>query len=217
MLENTLAEKLQKQTLNENLTFIHIPKNYGCSCLKIFFDLKAANSHLTADQASKLPGFESQKYFCFFRNPIDRFVSIYRWRKRPWKEPKNIIHRLSMEKVIDNLQDDTVMGINKNNFLKFEKSDHKLDKMFRSQLFWVNDQTDIFRCENFKQEVFRFAEKYNIETENLYIEHANINNQHGSKEQTKEELFNILRTSSRLKNKFYTFYKRDFDFYESEL
>ena len=89
--------------------------------------------------------------------------------------------------------------------------------MFRSQFFWINDQTDIFRCENFKQEVFRFAEKYNIETENLYIQYENKNDKHGSKEQVKEELFNILNTSSRLKNKFYTFYKRDFDFYESEL
>jgi len=217
VLENRLIEKLQKQTLNENLTFIHIPKNYGCSCLKIFFNLKAANSHLTVDQASRLPGFENRKYFCFFRKPIDRFVSVYRWRKRAHKDTENIIHRLSMEEVIDYLEDDKIMGTNKVDHLRFESDSSKLDKMFRSQFFWINEQTDVFRCENFKQEVFRFAEKYNIETENLYIEHANINNQHGSKEQTKEELFNILSTSSRLKNKFYTFYKRDFDFYESEL
>jgi hypothetical protein len=65
-----------------NLFFVHIPKNAGTS-INEFLEIKLDNrGHRTPSQLSKLyTKYSSTPSFAVIRNPWDRMVSLYKFRK----------------------------------------------------------------------------------------------------------------------------------------
>jgi len=67
-----------------DLFFIHIPKNAGTSINEVLEIDPKHRGHRTAMELKKLTGenFEKSNKFCIIRNPWDRMVSLYKFRKR---------------------------------------------------------------------------------------------------------------------------------------
>jgi hypothetical protein len=66
-----------------DLFFIHIPKNAGTSINEVLEINPYQRGHRTAMQLKNIVGynFELSNKFCVIRNPWDRMVSLYKFRK----------------------------------------------------------------------------------------------------------------------------------------
>lgn len=200
--------KIYRQTFHQQgVVFIHIPKNYGTTLMGKLFGTPSSNTHMTADQVNQIDTLKDFKTFCFVRDPIDRFVSVYSWRTRPKKEPENIVHRISLADTISMLTPETVKGPEG---FDWEQSNNKLDRMFLSQTAWMNENTTTYRCENFEDEVKRAASDFG-----LYLPsgaHAMHKNEQSkvAKAANRKEFLSIMANSPDLKSRFLDFYEKDF-------
>ncbi|HIL26531.1 MAG TPA: hypothetical protein EYG21_03945 [Nitrospinaceae bacterium] len=196
-LKMNMGHKIEKQIFKDKkLAFIHIPKNYGSSCMSILFGKEENGSHITADQLNKTKGFEDYKNFCFTRDPVDRFISTYIWRAA----------KGSQDNVEDVLRKIARGLVNKPE----EKDASKADKMFNPQTSWMNENTVfIGRCEDFTNELAKLKTKFNLSFE---IQEKNLNKTgEMGKRRIRRELKRLFLYCPELKNTFYNFYKNDFE------
>jgi len=195
--------KIERQIFKDKkLAFIHIPKNYGSSCMSILFGKEENGSHITAQQLNKTKGYEDYKNFCFSRHPVDRFISTYIWRVAKGCED-------SIEVVLKKI----VKGfINKPE----EKDDSKADRMFNPQTSWMNDKTVfIGRCEDFTNELTKLRTKFGL---SFKIQEKTLNKTgEMGKRRVRRELKRLFLYYPELKNAFYNFYKNDFERLSYEL
>tara|TARA_B100000287_G_scaffold426141_1_gene473553 strand:+ start:1705 stop:2514 length:810 start_codon:yes stop_codon:yes gene_type:complete len=189
--------KIEKQIFEDKkLAFIHIPKNYGSSCMSMLFGIEENGSHITAQQLNKTKGYEDYKNFCFSRDPVDRFISTYIWRAGKGCED-NV--EVVLKKIAKGL-------INKPE----EKDDSKVDRMFNPQTSWMNDNTVfIGRCEDFTNELTRLKTELGL---SFKIQEKTLNKTgEMDKRRIRRELKRLFLYYPELKNAFYNFYKNDFE------
>jgi hypothetical protein len=202
-----MEDKVSKQAIPEHkMVFIHIPKNYGTSLVASMFGLPGTNTHATANQVAQLSAYEDYGTFCFTREPIKRFVSVYCWRKRPEKEPENVIHTLGLRETIDLLTEDTVAGPHGPTW---EENKGKLSKMFRPQLTWCTPTTELYRCENIRKEYALLKRRYGPFHMDEII-HTNFAPKPSKNHWIEQDLRWLLSTDSSLQQKFFDWYADDY-------
>jgi len=216
---------------NNNIFFVHIPKNAGTTFMKGVLG-RRTGTHLTANQINSIDEYKNYKNILFSRDPFDRFVSVYLWRLRK----DELVKSINIEDVIEMLDS---KYINQPTELGFEKDPEKLDRMFLKQVTWMNENTEfIGRVETFKQGIVRLGELYRF----VYPEHfspraldielvlpdpahlplregkcwdlpSHHNRAHPDgpqPEPTRKQLIKILKQSATLRNKFFDYYAEDY-------
>lgn len=220
--ESPESNNLYPHLTKERLVFVHIPKNYGTSVMKIVFGVHGAKCHNTMEQIRARKQHEDYKGFCFVRDPVKRFVSVYLWRKRKDKtlDGQLWIPKIGMKGVLERLLDEE---INQPTEFNFEAVPTKLNRMFLRQSTWV-DENMVFvgRCENFTSDLLKVGKKYDIkflgssreslESRHLIGKEFKTNSQSsGRKRQTEQKFREILRDSSHLRNRFLDYYAQDYE------
>jgi len=205
MITKETEDKVSKVICKDKeLFFVHIPKNYGTSIMHIVFqDIRGAATHMTADQINSIEQYSEYKNFCFVRDPIERFISVYLWRKRK----DELIAPLGLAGTLDLLCES---GMNQVIGKDFQTEPDKLNRMFLKQSTWVNQNTVfVGRCENFVYDLNSLKNKYDLD---FPIRELKTNRQlKSTKKETKSKLLNIFDNSPDLKNKFYEYYDEDYE------
>jgi hypothetical protein len=142
---------------DNNLLFIHIPKNAGTS-VKLFLSQKTklmgykyGSEHIKyTDLIKKVPRLEKLNSFCIVRNPFDRLTSIYRFAKTPFKLRKWFKNNYKkIEKKISTFE----------SFLEFIEEYTLQDKShpmlsYRNQHEWADGVDYVFKYEKIHEVQF---------------------------------------------------------------
>ena len=204
---------------SERLLFVHIPKNYGTSITMILFNTLGAQSHLTMSQINTMKQFENYKGFCFVRDPVKRFVSVYLWRAR--KDPSIIdpskpFHTMGMVRVLEKIDNKNIQQPLK---ACFDDDPLLLSRMFLKQSTWVNENVVfIGKCENFVSDLLELKSKYDIKFSTSDATTTAVNRQsHGIKLRTEQEFREIMKKDKKLRNQFLDYYQEDYDRFDYKI
>lgn len=193
--------------------FIHISKNAGTSIILSAADNIVVAGHKLASQCVASHGRDSP-LFAVIRNPYDRVISEYRFRRRRYEAGERNSHLL----IMDHFFEDWVLATYRDGVFRtrsfFEQTGFEYHRQnmvddtliwFVSQCRWLCDDSgqnlaeDVLRYETLESDWSRFTKKFGFE---CALQHLNASSvRPGSRE----------RYSKQTRDLIYEYYRDDFD------
>jgi hypothetical protein len=213
---------LLDKNLNKGLFFA--PKTGSVSLFNMFKDIPNLNesehnhkNYNILNKKDKIENIDDYKFLCFYRDPIDKFISSINYLKRDPANASRILHFFygvtatrilsTMSYTYNELTDENKVRVDNIKPIEFLECASKLDiVVFRYQTYWIDaPNTTLLNYADFNNSVEKVAEFFQIPVPSNIL-----------KENVSAPLHSVSELTNSEKDQIKLYFKADYDFLASK-